>query len=81
MSANTVYCHILGGNVTVVTDINGNTTNVVCPEFARLTHGCYKKGKELGFVGSLLGKAADKLTGTRAAYCEFGDPNHFSLDR
>ena len=75
MSANTVLCHVLGGNVTVVSDLDGNVTNVVCPEFARLTHGCYKKNRELGLVGMIAGKMADQLTGsTRAAYCEFGDP-------
>ena len=76
MSANTVLCHVLGGNVTVVSDLGGNVTNVVCPEFARLTHGCLKKNRELGVVGTFAGKLTDKLTGsTRAAWCEFGDPN------
>jgi hypothetical protein len=81
MSANTVYCHILGDNVTVVTNLNGEVTNVVCPKFWRFNHGCRKKNDELGFIGSVLAKGADKITGSRASYCEFGDPNHFSFGR
>lgn len=79
MSATTVFCHILGGNVTVITDLNGNVTNVVCPKFFRVTHGCEKKSEGQGFLKGVLGRVVDKAAGTRASYCEFGDPNHFSL--
>ncbi len=30
MSANSVHCHVLGGQVTVITDLAGNVTNVAC---------------------------------------------------
>lgn len=53
MSANTVYCHILKDNVTVVTNLNGDVTNIVCPEFWRFNHGCQKKTESLGFLGSI----------------------------
>lgn len=76
MSANTVYCHVLEGNVAVVSDLTGNITNVVCPEFVCLTHGCLKKNRELGTVGMILGKALDIVTGSRAEYCEFGNPEN-----
>jgi len=76
MSADKVYCHILGGDVTVITDINGDVKNVVCPQFERVTHSCYKKSRNTGFLGNVLKKIADKAIDTRASYCEFGDPDH-----
>lgn len=75
MSANTVYCHVLGGNVTVVSDLNGQVTNVVCPMFYRITHGCQKKNEETGLLGLIARKFADNAAGSRLAYCEFGNPN------
>ena len=74
MSASTVYCHILKGNVTVI-------TNVVCPKFYRITHGCDKKREGRGFLAGVLTKALDKAADTRTAYCEFGNPNHFLGNR
>ena len=79
MSATTVYCHVLQGNVTVVDDLNGNVKNVVCPQFNRVTHGCYLKSGDVGFLGNVLRKVVDKAIDTRASYCEFGDPNHFQI--
>lgn len=74
MSANSVHCHILQGDVSVVSDADGKVTNVVCPHFWRLTHGCQLKQDSSGFVSYLAGKIADKVSGTRAAHCEFGEP-------
>jgi hypothetical protein len=83
MSADSVRCHILEDNVTIVSDASGKVTNVVCPHFWRLTHGCQIKRDSVGFLTYFAGKVADKLTGTRAAHCEFGEPTdnptrHFS---
>ena len=76
MPASTVRCHVLDGEVTVVTDLAGNVTNVVCPQFSRMTHGCLKKNRELGIWKIMLAKGMDRATGTtRAAYCEFGNPD------
>ena len=74
MSASSVYCYILQGDVTVVSDTDGRVTNVVCPHFWRLTHGCNLKGNSAGFMSYLAGKIADKVAGTRVAHCEFGEP-------
>jgi hypothetical protein len=75
MSANSVHCHVLGGQVTVITDLAGNVTNVVCPEFSRLTHACRIKTSQQGLTGMFFAKLADRLAGTRANYCEFGNPD------
>ncbi len=74
MPANTVHCHVLNGNVTIVSDLNGNVTNVICPELRRITNGCKAKRRNAGFVGSLLGIYSDQTHGTRHAYCEFLEP-------
>jgi hypothetical protein len=71
MAASTVYCHVLKGNVTVVTDLNGQVTNVVCPEFWRLTHGCRIKRENSSLLGILVKRAADSTIGTRGNICEF----------
>ena len=76
MSASTVHCHVLGGDVSVVSDLAGNVTNVVCPEFLRLNHACLKKNRESSFVGLALKKLADLTTGTRGSYCEFARPRN-----
>ena len=82
MPASTVRCYVLGGDVTVVADMNGIVTNVVCPEFDRLTHGCLKKGRESSFLGLLIAKVADKASGvTRGGHCEFGDPLQNPMSR
>ena len=75
MAASTVHCHVLGGDVTVVTDLSGNVTNIVCPEFNRLTYTCHRKKDDQGFFANIASRVADRLAGTRANYCEFADPN------
>lgn len=75
MAAQTVHCHVLGGSVTIVSSIDGNVTNVVCSKFSRMTHTCAIKDDQQGFVAAVAAKTVDKVTGTRANYCEFTDPN------
>ena len=71
MSASTVHCHILNGNVTVVSDLEGKVTNVVCPEFSRLTFQCLLKVRDTKIVGGVASRVMDRLTGTRQVVCEF----------
>ena len=74
MSTNSVYCHILGSTVSVVSDLNGNVTNVICPEFNRLTHDCLIKHRGLGYIGTVVARFID--TGkakTKAVVCEFAE--------
>lgn len=73
MSANTVYCHVLGSNVSVISDLNGRVTNVICPEFARLTHSCMIKYSKSGGIAHGFKRAMDRMTDTRNSHCEFVD--------
>jgi hypothetical protein len=74
MSASTVHCYVLGDNVSVVSDLNGKVTNVVCPMYVRLTRGCLKKVEEdPSTLAVIIKKGIDHLTGSRTNYCEFVD--------
>jgi F420-0:gamma-glutamyl ligase-like protein len=73
MGASTVRCHVLGDDVTVVTDLAGQVVNVICPKFRRLTYNCEKKLEGAGVVGTFLGRLADRTTGSKAVVCEFID--------
>jgi hypothetical protein len=72
MSASAVRCHVLEGDVSVISDLDGNVTNVVCPEFNRLTHNCLLKFRRMGLVGKIAANAVDAASGvTRLIGCEF----------
>lgn len=82
MSASSVHCHIVGMDITIVADLNGKVTNVVCPHFWRLTNGCQlKQTASTGFLAYVAAKAVDQAMGTRAAYCEFADPSDTPVGR
>lgn len=74
MSSSTVHCHVLGGQVTVVSGMDGEVTNVICPQFFRPNRSCVLKKAGKGFVTSVLSVLLDKVTGSREYYCEFCRP-------
>ena len=69
MPAEQVYCYVIEDNVTVVTDIDGDVKNVVCPEFSRVTYRCGIK--DTGIMRGTIKMALDQYLDTRAYYCEF----------
>jgi hypothetical protein len=81
MSTSTVHCHILGGNVSVVSDLNGQVTNVICPEFLRINHMCTKKVGESDGAAGILGAALDRIAGTRTVFCEFTKPGTYGMGK
>jgi hypothetical protein len=74
MSASTVMCHVLNRNVSVVSNLEGKITNVICPEYERVTHACKLKHNVSGFFGNVMKGLTDRLIGTREKYCEFSEP-------
>ncbi len=75
MSASTVNCYILGGNVSVVSDLNGKVTNVICEHFVRLNHMWGIKAQQFDApLSGALSAAVDRLTGSRSVFCEFTEP-------
>jgi len=81
MSAATVLCHVLNGEVTVVSDLQGNVTNVICPMFDRLTFHCAIKIQGKGAVGLGISRIADRLSGTKIVVCEFADASNSTSAR
>ena len=76
MTTKVTLCPVLNEEVTIVTDPNGKVTNIVCPQFLKLTHGCNIKNKRAGVLGMVAGKLVDKIFNSNVIYCEYGDPNH-----
>ncbi len=79
MSTSTVYCYVLEDNISVVSDLKGNVTNVVCPQFNRITFVCNIKKQEKGFLTQVLSRGLDKYAGTKITHCEFADPKDSPL--
>ena len=69
MPAEQVYCYVVEDNVTVVTDIDGDVKNVVCPEFSRTTYRCGVK--DTGIIRGTIKMVLDQYLDTRSYYCEF----------
>jgi hypothetical protein len=76
MPSSSTYCYVLDGDVGIVSDLSGNVTNVICSEFFRPTHTCWKKRHELGggIIKGTLAKLLDQATGSRVNFCEFTGP-------
>jgi hypothetical protein len=73
MGASTVRCHVLGDDVTVVTDLAGQVVNVICPKFSRPTYNCKKKLEDVGVLGVVVRRVVDRTTGSKVVVCEFID--------
>jgi len=71
MPVNRVHCHVLKGDVTVISDINGTVKNIVCPEYNRRSGWCELKQQGKGLLERLLDGLDDVTVGTRQKYCEF----------
>ncbi len=74
MPTETVNCHVLGGSVTVTTDLQGSVTNVICPQFVPSICKCCLKIESTGLVGYVIGHVIDRATGSRSLFCEFKNP-------
>jgi hypothetical protein len=72
--AETVNCHILDGPITVMTDVDGSATNVICPQFVPATCKCRLKTESTGVIGYVVGHLIDRATGSRNLFCEFKNP-------
>ena len=76
------YCPILGGEVIVIFDLEGNLKNVGrnqasggrCPEFNRENCLCTKKIKNNVTLEGIDGRTIDPQSDPKRQYCEFFDP-------
>jgi hypothetical protein len=72
MAIKTVRCHVLQAPVTVVTDLEGTITHVICPEYKEPTGICrLKRGAEMsGPLSRLLERVSEDTLDTRTHRCE-----------
>ena len=76
MSAAQVQCHVINDQVSVVSDLAGKVTNVVCPQFDRVTFACMAKpGTATTGLAFGIGRIMDRLAGTKNSTCEFANAN------
>ncbi len=75
VSASQVQCYVLGGQVSVVADLNGNITNLICPKFDRFAFTCAIKKEPAGFFVQLAGRMVDRGMGMKVTACEFANPD------
>lgn len=74
MSANTVFCHVLRDNVTLVTDSQGDITKISCPSLNTASHVCEIKANGQSFLKLNALILSDTTLGTREIICDFGNP-------
>lgn len=72
MAITSVHCSVLQGNVTRVTDLEGNVTQVICPEYEEPTGICRLKqgATEGGPLSQLLERVSEDTLATRGAQCD-----------
>jgi hypothetical protein len=70
---NSVRCPVLGSDVIRVTDLEGNTTRIICPEYDGSNGTCRLKGSAFdgGPLARLLERVSQNGRGTRATLCLF----------
>ncbi len=72
MALTSVPCHILGSNVTRVTDLEGRVTQLICPEYDPTRRLCRIRQRALsgGPLSQLLERVSEDTLAERGARCE-----------
>ena len=67
----TVRCPVVGARVTCVTDLEGETTRVICPEYDESTGTCRLKRSvsQEGMLGQLLERVSEGALDSRSTRC------------
>jgi hypothetical protein len=67
-----VYCHVLGGNITRVTDIEGSVTRLICPVYESPTGFCRIRRDAFagGPLSQLLERVAEDTLDVRSTRCD-----------
>ena len=72
MAITSVYCHVLGANVSCVTDLEGTVTQIVCAQydpstgFCRVKHGVLSGGP----LSQLLERVAEGTLASHGTRCD-----------
>jgi hypothetical protein len=72
MAITTVRCHVLGANVTRVTDLEGAVTRVICPEYREPEGICRLRSDAVkgGPLSRLLERVEEQTLAERGVRCE-----------
>jgi hypothetical protein len=67
-----VRCHIRQGDVTQVTDLEGQVVHLICPEYVQSTRQCRikREGAEGGPLSQMLSRAASGTLADVTTRCE-----------
>ena len=73
MAITTVRCHVLQANVIRVTDFEGKTTRLICPEYEEKSGLSRLRNDALsgGPLSQLLARASEETLSARFARCEW----------
>ena len=74
MAIVSVRCQVLGASVTRVTDLEGEVTALICPEFEEPTGICRlkKNARQGGPLSQLLERVSEDALETRTTRCNLG---------
>jgi hypothetical protein len=72
MAITTAHCHVLQGTVTRVTDLEGEVTRIICPEYDDRTGLCRLKQRALdgGPLSQFLERVSEDTLATATASCD-----------
>jgi hypothetical protein len=71
MAINRTRCAVLGGDVTIVTDLEGAVMQVICPEYEAASGSCLlkRKAREGGPLTQLLDRIGEHDLESRRTEC------------
>jgi hypothetical protein len=71
MAIHAVHCSVLGSEVMRVTDLEGQTTRIICPEFESPEGTCrrMREAQQGGPLSQLLERASEHTLRTRDVHC------------
>jgi hypothetical protein len=71
MPMESIYCHVLGGQVTRITGLEGESIRIICVQYEEATGDCRlkKAGRKGGPLSQLLERVADETLDTKSVSC------------
>jgi len=73
MAIKTIRCHVLQSTISMVTDLEDNLRQVICPEYDAAMGTCRLKQRASsdGPLATYLARAAEDTLGNRSVRCDF----------
>jgi hypothetical protein len=73
MALHSILCPVLGAHITLVTDLEGMTRQVICPEYEESGGICHLKAaaRQGGPLSEFLERAREEALDTRSTRCNF----------